>query len=272
VACTVHGQILRDLGDPFAERNLDTARELYDQLLEKYPETADYWRGRAVCQRHLARLLHGAGRPEDARLVYNSAVASFNKALSLHAEDPFSQDGLARCHEHLGDLRLELGEDAEEDYAAALAIRRMLRETPEDRYRLALLWLKVGDADQAVKAMRELTTSVPENPNYWTLLGAAAFRAGDVEGSIDALENHQPAGGDGTHQFWLSMALWARGIEGDQERARAVYQSGIELMEENAPSRIEAINLRKEAARILGLTPSAQPEGDPGPETSSESE
>jgi len=263
IACTLQGQILRDLRDPFAEANLETAKQLYGRLLEKYPDTADYWRGLGICQRHLARFLHGVGRLQEAEQEYNDAISSLEEALNLHRGDPFALDGLAWCWEHLGDLRSENGKDPQEDYAAGRIIREKLRATPEDQYRLAMLWLKLGDTAQAAELARGLTQSVPENPNYWTLLGAAAYRAGDFAASVGALEQHEPVAGDGSRQFWLSMARWARGKEGDKEAARNAFRTAAELMDQNAPARIEVINLREEAAGILGLGIPGGPDREP---------
>lgn len=263
IACTLQGQILRDLGDPFAEGNLETAKRLYAPLLEEYPDTANYWRGLGICHRHLARFLHGVGRLQEAQEEYDEARGSLEEALSLRRGDPFALDALAWCWEHQGDLRSEDGEDPQQDYAAARIIREKLRATPEDEYRLAMLWLKLGETERAAELARRLTRSVPENPNYWTLVGAGAYRAGDFAASVDALEQHEPAAGDGSRQFWLSMALWARGKEGDKERARDTYRTGTERMDQSAPARIELIQLREEAAGILGMGARAGPDGEP---------
>jgi serine/threonine-protein kinase len=270
IACTLYGQILRDLGDPFAEVNYETAKQLYAGLLKEYPDTADYWRGLGVCQRHFARVLHGAERLQEAQQEYDQARGSLEEALKLLRGDPFALDALAWCWEHQGDLRSEKGEDPQQDYAAARKIREGLRATPEDEYRLAMVSLKLGDTGQATELAAGLTRSVPENPNYWTLAGAAEYRAGDFAASVDALEQHEPAAGDGSRQFWLSMALWARAREGDKQRARDTFRTGTERMEQNAPARIEVIQLREEAASILGLGTGGEPEREPAPKSSPE--
>jgi tetratricopeptide (TPR) repeat protein len=268
---TDRGQILRDLGDPSAEKDLEEARRHYDELLGIWPEEPNYWRGLAVCKRHLARLRHATGRYREARTLYDDAQKDFEEALRLNPGDPFAREGLASCLEHRGDLLPELGKDPQEDFDGATTIRREIcdaRDTPENTYKLASLLLKLGDAEkkEALELAMELEKSVSDNPKYQTLLGAAQFQSADFDASVETLDKPQRHLGDGSRQFWRAMALWNRNQEDDRDRAKTAYQRGVERMEIEAPGRIEVQNLRQKAADLSGLpiAPSQKTEGDAG--------
>jgi tetratricopeptide (TPR) repeat protein len=268
---TDRGQILRDLGDPSAEKDFEEARRRYEEIVGLLPESADYWRGLAVCKRHLARLRHATGRYREARSLYDDAQKDFDEALRLNPGDPYAREGLASCLEHRGDLLPELGKDPQEDFDRATTIRRELcdaRDTPENTYKLASLLLKLGDTEkeEALKLATELEMSVSDNPKYQTLLGAAQFQIADFDASVETLDKPQPHLGDGSRHFWRAMALWNRNQEDDRERAKTAYKRGIERMEAEAPGRIDVRKLREKAADLLGvpIVPSQHPGDDVG--------
>jgi serine/threonine-protein kinase len=258
VVLALRGQILRDLGEPSAEDDLEEARRHYEQLIAAQPKYSADWRGLGMCKRHLARLFHGTGRHGEARSLYDEAQKDFEEALRLNPQDPFTRDGLASCLEHRGDLPVEPGQDPQKDLERATTIRRELcatRDTPEDTYKLALLLLKLGDEekDEALTLATDLANSVPDNTKYQTLLGAAHYQTGDFEASVQTLDRPQPQQGDGSHQFWLAKALWNRNQDDDRDRAKKAFQRGVQLMEAETPGQIEVQKLRRDAADLLGL-------------------
>jgi hypothetical protein len=114
-----------------------------------------------------------------------------------------------------------------------------------------MLLLKLHEYAEALRLARELTATATRNPTYWTLLGATELMADDPAASVTALQKTPPNPGDGQREFWLAMALWNRNRGSDREQARSVFEKGLGLMRENAPTRLELIKLRDEAAGLL---------------------
>jgi serine/threonine protein kinase len=256
IVLSLRGQILSDLGDPSAEQDFERARDQYEQLLGLSPDVPAYWRGRAMCERLHARLLHASGQADKAATKYADAMNYYGRAEELDGRDSYTQDGLATCLEHLGDLLAETGQEATGQYEKARSIRRELcrnRNWREDTYSLARLELKLGAADEALELASDLVNSVAENPRYRGLLGAAQYRAGNAEASVGTLQKPlAQALADGSREFWLSMALAARNQDGDRDKGRSAFQKGLELMGQNAPARFDLISLRDEAADKSG--------------------
>jgi tetratricopeptide (TPR) repeat protein len=256
-ALTLRGQILRDLGHAAAQADFENARDQYSLLLGISPTEGAYFRSRGRCQRHYARFLHSIDRSR-ARRQYDEARRDLEKARELNPQDLYALDGLACCLEHSGDLRVADKESPRDDYEEAKRIRQQLcsdSATPEHKYKLAMLLLKLHEHDEALRLARELTTTASQDPNYWTLRGAAELLADDPAASVTALEKYPPNPGDGRRELWLAIALWTRNDRDDRDLARSIFEKGLTVMHQNAPAQLEVLEVRDQAADLLGVQP-----------------
>ncbi|MDB4907507.1 MAG: hypothetical protein JWO05_2291 [Gemmatimonadetes bacterium] len=130
-------------------RALPAARELYDQLLERRPDSPKLWNERGV-------VLHQEGRIVDAIESYGRAVAS--------------EGAYALAHNNLAVARYHVG-DAE---GALDAFRRALEARPsfsKARLNLALLLYQAKRLPLAIEAYRQVLASEAEHPVAWNGVG-----------------------------------------------------------------------------------------------------
>jgi tetratricopeptide (TPR) repeat protein len=88
----------------------------------------------------------------------------------------------------------------------------------------------------------------PEKGGTWNTLAIALYRAGDYPAALDAFAKSMrmhPAGGEGTHFFFLAMlfADW-----GEPDMAAWWFWTGISWMEKSGPHPVELENIVNEAA------------------------
>jgi WD40 repeat protein len=82
----------------------------------------------------------------------------------------------------------------------------------------------------------------------------ARYRAGDVSGAAELLEQAAPAADDGSRLFFLAMARWQ---SSDREEARKCYGRAVEWMAKYRPEAEELRRFRAEASALLGMGGSA---------------
>jgi len=280
IAGTIQAQILRDLGDrENAEMNFRSAIQLYVKMINEEPKSLEHQRGVAITGRHLGQLLHVAGRHDEAKQEYQTAIALFERVLEADRDepDPYARDGLSACLEHLGDLFEELQQidEASTCYEKALAQRHLLPDYPQYQFRLASLLLKCNDAEKAAEIGAKLTKEEPDNGDYWTILGAAQFRArqfGACVATLEGIESGLLGFSGPEREFWLAMAYHKRNELGDTEKAKAVFDEAVGRMDEHAPGCLDLLRLRTEAAELLGIDESPLPTEPETPDPKSSAE
>ncbi|HUG92264.1 MAG TPA: protein kinase [Planctomycetaceae bacterium] len=258
-AChTALGRVLSELNlDRDAEAYLDQALATWRELTAIHSDQPLYRRSLATARAAQAELFASLGRNDSASEAYRAAIADYREALRSDADDVWSLDLLAWCYLHYGDLLFDTQrrDEAQAAYREALALRKKLDADPDHRH--ALGWLlvycrdpAVGDPARAIELAGRLTDELPHNGRYWTLLGAARYRAGEWAASRAALEKAADCSphADCFTQLFLAMACSRCG---DAEAARSAWQRATETFEQERPGHRLLIRLREEARECL---------------------
>src|SRR5439155_24023680 len=101
---------------------------------------------------------------------------------------------------------------------------------------------------------KEAVQHAPKDANFWSTLGAAYYAAGDWQNAISALEKSQELAPDqlvAHNGFMLAMAHAQR--TDSKNKAHASYHRAVQWMEKHQPTDPELLQLRTEAAKVLGL-------------------
>jgi tetratricopeptide (TPR) repeat protein len=109
------------------------------------------------------------------------------------------------------------------------------------------------DPARAVEFARRAVDLAPHEERYWTTLGVAHYRMGDWNASTAALEKAlelRPGGENSCHCFFLAMAAWQRGNQG---QAHQWYDQAVQWMEKRRPQDEELLHFRAEASELLGI-------------------
>lgn len=111
---------------------------------------------------------------------------------------------------------------------------------------------KFRDPKAAVMHARKALDLAPDDPNHWSNLGVALWRAGDLKTAIETLEkaDRMHKNGDLQHRFFLAMAYWQIG---EKDKARQAYDQAVEWMDKHPPKHGELRRFRAEAEEMLGV-------------------
>jgi serine/threonine-protein kinase len=247
-----------------AELSYRGALAVFENFAKQSGTPQDY-QHLAICRINLGRLKTKLGEYDAAKQSFVDAITDLAKA----GDSDDVRDSLAWAHTYLADLlwRKEETREAETFFRKALEIREKLDRHAEHRYNLAHLLVMcphpdVQDFGHAAEVARRAIEQVPHNVKYWTMLGAAHYRAGDWKACIDALKEAERLGSqpNGVLLAYRAMAHWQ---SGQQDEAQQDFDQALKAIEATAPGRLETIELRDEAAQLLGRP--AQP-GNAEPE------
>ena len=268
------GRVLADLGDPEASLYFEAAIDGYAFLIEGDPSFAVSYRLQRADVRSSLGKLYGSDKKVDAaRTTLRSAAEEFDGLLKDDPNNDALKNALARSYTRLGDLEWDAQQQAaaSEYYQQAITLRETLDREPEHRYAFARLLIECRDpklvnAERASQLARVLVTEAAENPRYASILGAAYFRAGQVDEAIEQLstvDGLSPHGGT-AHEFWLVVALVNKGGEQNQNSAKNRMQSARNRMDLDVPARPRLVRLRAEAEAALAppAADDAEQDGD----------
>ncbi len=121
--------------------------------------------------------------------------------------------------------------------------------------------LSLRNPPRAVSLARSVIRQAPQEGVYWNTLGVAYCRAGDWDAAHAALERSVElrAGGDSHDWFFLAMACWKRGQEG---QAMNWLDRAERWMDKNRPRSRELKRFRADAIALIkqsGKTPQGRP-------------
>jgi tetratricopeptide (TPR) repeat protein len=108
------------------------------------------------------------------------------------------------------------------------------------------------DPARAVELAQRMTEAQPKSSEAWRIAGTARYRAGNLRGAIEALEEsmRHSEGGAASDWFVLAMAHWRLG---DRDKGRAWFDRSVAWMARNRGYVDEVEALRAEAAALLGM-------------------
>lgn len=273
-------QAERDLGElSKAEFLLRAALETC-RLLAENDKTPEYQELGAVFRSNLASVLHQGGQQEESLKEFHAAIQDLRTLAEAHPDTLSYRDELAWSYAYRGDLLLDMhkAEEAADDYRQVLQLRQQLvKDSPDGEFRYQLAWFLANCAEAkfrnpavAVEMAKQATDLTPDSAVYWNVLGLARLRAGDGDGSVQALQEAQkrrPAGHclDG---FFLALAYSQKG---NPKEALRNYEQAVRWMDENCPANAQCQRHRDEAQQRLELPvqPQRRPATEDGKPTSS---
>lgn len=257
------------LGRAFGERDqpgdampcFEDAIESYEWLIKADPHFSDKYRSQlAGCRTAHGVQFHLIGEAETSRTTLAKAIDEFRGLISETPDNRAHRHSLAWALTHLAEVEWETGNQpkAISHYQEAIALREELPTEPEHRYAFTKLLLNcpdpdLADADRAIQLAQEITALAPQNPRYATVLGAAYYRADQIDEAIktlEAVDDLSPQGGS-EHQFWLVLAYHAKGGEQNENRAQNRLQAAVTQMELEVPARRDLLRLRADAEAAL---------------------
>jgi tetratricopeptide (TPR) repeat protein len=253
---------------------LDKGLPLYEQILAKrkaklgadHPDTLHTMRNLATAHSQAGNLAKAVGLQEQA------LAKQVAKLGPEHPDTLDSMDNLGTLYSRAGQISKALllldktltKEKAKLGPDNSLTLRTM--------YNLAELLanceeLHLRDPAQAVELMTKATktTNMPHKGHCLEMLGVARYRAGDWQGSLDALKQSMQLlkGGDSAVWFFAAMAHCRLG---DKEQSRKWYDRAVRWMEKHRPKDKELRRFRAEAAALLGVKETANgPNNDVSP-------
>jgi tetratricopeptide (TPR) repeat protein len=187
-----------------------------------------------VHRHQLAWALFNAARSDKSLGRGGAGLQRLNRAMELRlrvvAEQPASKD---------------FHESAISGACALLA--RVLAICPQGT-------LPKGDLDEALASARKAAELLPGKSEAWQGLGAAAYRSGEWQESLKALETAIELNpkGDAMNGLFLAMAHWQLG---QKEAAQKRYQEAVERIPTGQPEDKDITQLKTEAATLLGIPP-----------------
>ncbi len=230
-----------------------------------------------------ARRLTAAGRAAEAQLAYEKLLSPFRKAIELdpndanaHAELGAALRAQGKLDEAIACFRKAIELDPKHGTAYTALSHVLKAQGNSDEATTTLLkaiefdanpraahtnlawWLatdadpKLRDPKAAVIHARKAIDLAPEDPNHWSNLGVALWRAGDVKTAVETLEKADSMykDGDHFHRFFLAMAYWQ---VGENDKARQAYRQAVEWMGKHQPKHVELHRFRAEAEELLGM-------------------
>lgn len=263
LAYTVRGRVLRDLAlGTEAAVDFRKALGLYtDVLLHADNESPSYQRGVAATGRHYAVQLERAGAHGDAELEYTTAVRILSGLLERDPQHRQTLDELALSHECLGDFqrRRQTADKATAEYRQAIELRARLPEEPEYLARWIRVLLKggtPGDRERAAALADKLVGLQPAHAGYRTLQARVALAREDFDSCIrliESLPDQDVTSAGAERLFLLAIARHRRDGAADRSLARQDFDRALEQLRRESAGNIALLELRDEAATVLGI-------------------
>ena len=217
---------------------------------------------------------------------YDEAATEYRKAIELDPKDPLAYgvlgDVLHRQHQDDEAVlayrqAIERGPDKwAPQHGLGIALRsqckfaeaivafevsvRLNPQSADAASDLALLLTQCPDTSlrdgaRAVALARHALELEPDSSRHRSVLGAAQYRAGNWQDSLDTLQHatdREPQG-SGFNSFISAMAHWQLG---DAAAARSSYEFAVQWMVRTKANSEAILRARDEAARLLGIASS----------------
>ncbi|MFN7931580.1 MAG: tetratricopeptide repeat protein [Blastocatellia bacterium] len=183
----------------------------FKKVLEEVPNHADSWKYIGLAHFQLKE--------------YEQAIAPLNKSLELKKAEGKSNTEilltLSRCHLALN------------HYQQALPVLETLTKQQPDVavsfYLLGFTYANLKRTNEAVQALRTSLKLDPKDADTWNYLGALQYRAGNLDGAIEAFRGGVAAMPNNIEMLTLlAETLVRRGLaETDLPKANALYDEAI---------------------------------------------
>ena len=108
----------------------------------------------------------------------------------------------------------------------------------------------VRDPEYACSLAAQTTAAYPESTTYWNTLGAASYRAGDLQTAVTALNRATSLSDGGTAFDHLFLAMTHARL-GNEDEARRWFAQAQRWMDHRQIDHAELLNLRDEARSMF---------------------
>jgi serine/threonine protein kinase len=176
------------------------AISLLEELVAALPSSIDYQTRLTMIRNNLADTLRLLKHPAAAELECRSAISQAQRLPTEVTSAPKFQRELAIIHITFAEVMQVAGRPRDAKQATARAIA-LLQKLSDAQSRADLAWIlstteftQLRDPHRAVRAAKQSIVQRPRNSSFWTALGAAHFRGGEMSAAIEALEKsrHSP--------------------------------------------------------------------------------
>ncbi|MBI2481885.1 MAG: tetratricopeptide repeat protein, partial [Planctomycetia bacterium] len=232
-----------------------SAIEVYEQLVERFPDQDDEQVSIGNLHRGIAVVLAKMGRHEECEASWVTALAVLQDLVNEFPDNEYYRKRLAVIHFTTG-----LYFSTSERYADAIAHYEVaLQQNPEFEDACNnLAWLLAMGPDQTLRdidrgvefARRAVAQDWSDAVNRNTL-GAALYRAGDYEEAVKHLECAIAFVQGEKCADWLRLAMAHWQLD-RQQQARECRAQALRLMQNQETWNAEVAGIRIEAEEVLG--------------------
>jgi serine/threonine-protein kinase len=141
------------------------------------------------------------------------------------------------------DLIDHAGRVGSSDPRAQTQLAQILADAPDTRFR---------DPSRAVTLARSASRRVPQDPECWTTLGLACYRAGALGEATAALKKAMELKSGGEPSQWLILAMTIH-ARGDAAESLRLYRQSLEWLKNRPDAGPRLYRLRDEAMRVVGV-------------------
>jgi tetratricopeptide (TPR) repeat protein len=266
------------------------ARKTIEEFIDASSRDPNVLAESSLASVHLADLYFQSGRIEECPKVFAQAIDLCERLMAMDPSNPVYPSHIGSSHNMLGlelcasGLRneaiahfeqarrafLRVVELDPESFESLRRLRWFLAICPEPRFRdpdrVLELTARMIEKEGSLGALQR---SDPTLSPHWLLRGIAFYRKGEFASAIDALERplqvQRPespslygAGDVGLGWFFMAMAYHQAG---DRARALDCYRTAARVMDTSRPRDPELMNVRAEAAALLGRSDDPPPTG-----------
>ena len=136
----------------------------------------------------LSILLNDLGKYEEGKRVFNEAQSILERKKSRPGADPWVDEKLASKHEELADLYFQYGRYFE-SLEQLLKALKLSTKKPDITMRIAECYLKMQDADKAVKELKALIREYPHYIPGRIKLGLIFYQQQNLADATEQWEN-----------------------------------------------------------------------------------
>ncbi len=228
-------------------RRLDEATADASKAVEYHPYNA-------ALRYNYAWFLFNSGKPEAALVQSGKAIELDPHHASAHAERGRELACLGRCDE-AKEAILHAGQIAAASEVRSAMDIGSLGDVAESRLHAELCGCAgLYDLVSGLEDARAGAEHFPGDSRYLTIYGFALYRAERYDEASRVLaEAIERAGQESAHDLFLS-AMAAQRL-GDSAKAQSSFDRAVDWMEGYEPANPVLVNLRREAAGLLGLDP-----------------
>jgi tetratricopeptide (TPR) repeat protein len=236
--------LARDLKQPEAAEKLYRRNvAIFEKLAAEFAREPSYREWLASAHREWAFCLRDNGRTQEAKEIFDLAIASLSRAVELRSED------LWGVWYPLALLQLSTGRSKEYRTLCETLLERFRQENDPDLWIVRICRLApdaVADPARPVQIAEKSLTRRPHDTELASVLGEILYRKGDLDAAVQRLEASIRVAPDcDGHRGKLFLAMAYHRL-GRTAQARQLLRDAVEWIEKNGQEKLaEGAELRE---------------------------